>query len=53
MLDWIIETPGRIRLIIGLLILGATGAAYWAGYIWPWGWIVGGTVTGSIIIGEF
>ena len=44
MLDWWIDLPSWLKYGVALLILGATTIIWFAGYVWPWGWAVGGVL---------
>jgi hypothetical protein len=41
MLDWWLELPRVLKVGFSLAILGASAAAWFAGFFWPWGWGVG------------
>ncbi len=44
MLEWWIGLDWKIRLVVALLLLGISTVLYFAGIIWPWGWVVGGVL---------
>ncbi len=41
MLEWLINMPWKLRLILSGIFLMISTVLALAGYIWPWGWGVG------------
>lgn len=44
MLDFLIGAPNWIKPLPGLAMLGVSYLIYYNGYIWPWGWAIGGVL---------
>jgi len=44
MFSWWLELPWPLRMGIALLFLAISTILYFVGYLWPWGWGVGGAL---------
>ena len=42
MLDFLVDSPNWLKPLPGLALLAVAFVIYLNGYIWPWGWGIGG-----------
>ena len=44
MFEWFLEIPLWLRALVGLGLLAVSSVIWFAGWFWPWGWVVGGII---------